>query len=122
MTPVRSRRRVHPLAAPAGRAPRRYPRAVQAVVRVPDTAPVAGLDHLDARHPDLPQVDSVVIGGRNGISSLRTLIEQLATRDRPSGYHESTYFESLDDPDLLIDIGDRTPGRPFPAMVILRLP
>ena len=37
---------------------------------------------------------------------LRSLIEQLATRDRPSGYHGSTYFESLDDPDLLIDIAD----------------
>ena len=37
---------------------------------------------------------------------LRALIEQLATRDRPSGYHGSTYYESLDDPDLLIDIAD----------------
>jgi quinol monooxygenase YgiN len=37
---------------------------------------------------------------------LRSLIEQLATRDRPSGYHGSTYYESLDDPDLLIDIAD----------------
>ena len=37
---------------------------------------------------------------------LRSLIEQLATRDRPSDYHESTYYESLDDPDLLIDIAD----------------
>jgi quinol monooxygenase YgiN len=37
---------------------------------------------------------------------LRSLIEQLATRDRPSGYHGSTYYESLDDPDVLIDIAD----------------
>ncbi len=37
---------------------------------------------------------------------MRSLIEQLATRDRPSGYHGSTYYESLDDPDLLIDIAD----------------
>lgn len=37
---------------------------------------------------------------------VRSLIEQLATRDRPSGYHGSTYYESLDDPDLLIDIAD----------------
>jgi len=37
---------------------------------------------------------------------LRSLIEELAGRDRPSGYHGSTYFESLDDPDLLIDIAD----------------
>ena len=37
---------------------------------------------------------------------LRTLIEQVATRDRPGGYHGSTYFESLDDPDVLIDIAD----------------
>ena len=37
---------------------------------------------------------------------LRALIEQLAARDRPSGYHGSTYYESLDDPDVLIDIAD----------------
>jgi quinol monooxygenase YgiN len=37
---------------------------------------------------------------------LRSLIEQLATGDRPSGYYGSTYYESLDDPDLLIDIAD----------------
>jgi quinol monooxygenase YgiN len=37
---------------------------------------------------------------------LRSLIEQLATRDRPSGYHGSTYYESFDDADLLIDIAD----------------
>lgn len=37
---------------------------------------------------------------------LRSLIEQLATRDRPSGYHGSTYYESPDDPDLLVDIAD----------------
>ena len=29
---------------------------------------------------------------------LRSLIEQLATHDRPRGYHGSTYYESLDDP------------------------
>ena len=37
---------------------------------------------------------------------LRSLIEQLAARDRPSDYHGSTYYESLDDPDLLVDIAD----------------
>ena len=37
---------------------------------------------------------------------LRSLIEQIAARDRPVGYHGSTYYESLDDPDLLIDIAD----------------
>jgi quinol monooxygenase YgiN len=37
---------------------------------------------------------------------LRSRIEQLATRDRPSGYYGSTYYESPDDPDLLIDIAD----------------
>ncbi len=37
---------------------------------------------------------------------LRSLIEQLAKRDAPSGYHGSTYYESPDDPDLLIDIAD----------------
>ena len=37
---------------------------------------------------------------------LRALIEQLAGRDRPSGYHGSTYYESLDDPDLLVDIAE----------------
>ena len=37
---------------------------------------------------------------------MRSLIEQLATRDRPGGYHGSTYYESVDDPDLLIDIAD----------------
>ncbi len=35
---------------------------------------------------------------------LRSVIEQLAARDRPSTYHGSTYYESLDD--LLIDIAD----------------
>ena len=77
---------------------------------------------------------------------LRALIEELAARDRPSGYHGSTYYESLDDPDLLIDIADwespeaRTThlaaataagtygpvfellGGPFRATVIRRLP
>jgi quinol monooxygenase YgiN len=37
---------------------------------------------------------------------LRSRIEDLAARDRPIGYHGSTYYESLDDPDLLIDIAD----------------
>jgi len=37
---------------------------------------------------------------------LRSLIEELARRDRPSAYQGSTYYESLDDPDLLIDIAD----------------
>jgi quinol monooxygenase YgiN len=38
--------------------------------------------------------------------TLRAVIERLAATDRPDGYHGSTYFESLDDPDLLIDIAD----------------
>lgn len=82
--------------------------------------------------------------GRRG--ELRSLIEQLATGDRPIGYHGSTYYESLDDPDLLIDIADwdsaeaRTThlqkamaagtygpvlnllARPFRATVVRRLP
>ena len=37
---------------------------------------------------------------------LRSLIEELAARDRPSEYLGSTYYESVDDPDLLIDIAD----------------
>ena len=37
---------------------------------------------------------------------LRSLIERIATRERPSGYHGSTYYESLDDADVLIDIAD----------------
>jgi quinol monooxygenase YgiN len=37
---------------------------------------------------------------------LRSLIEHIARGDPPSGYHGSTYYESLDDPDLLIDIAD----------------
>jgi quinol monooxygenase YgiN len=37
---------------------------------------------------------------------LRSLIEQIATRERPSGYHGSTCYVSLDDPDLVIDIAD----------------
>ena len=37
---------------------------------------------------------------------LRSLIEQLAARERPRGYLGSTYYESLDDPDALIDIAD----------------
>jgi quinol monooxygenase YgiN len=37
---------------------------------------------------------------------LRSRIEGLATRERPSGYHGSTYYESLDDADLLVDIAD----------------
>ena len=37
---------------------------------------------------------------------LRALIAEVATRDRPDGYHGSTYYESLDDPDVLIDIAD----------------
>lgn len=37
---------------------------------------------------------------------LWSLIEQLAIRDGPSGYYGSTDYESLDDPDLLIDIAD----------------
>lgn len=37
---------------------------------------------------------------------LRSVIEALAARDRPAEYHGSTYYESVDDPDLLIDIAD----------------
>jgi quinol monooxygenase YgiN len=37
---------------------------------------------------------------------LRSVIEQMAVADPPSGYHGSTYYESLDDPDVLIDIAD----------------
>ena len=37
---------------------------------------------------------------------LRAAIEGLALRERPSGYHGSTYYEALDDPDLLIDLSD----------------
>jgi quinol monooxygenase YgiN len=37
---------------------------------------------------------------------LRSVIERLAAADPPGGYHGSNYYESLDDPDLLIDIAD----------------
>jgi quinol monooxygenase YgiN len=37
---------------------------------------------------------------------LRSVIERLASSDPPRGYRGSTYYESLDDPDLLIDIAD----------------
>lgn len=37
---------------------------------------------------------------------LRSLIELIAARDRPGGYRGSTYYESLDDPDVLVDIAD----------------
>jgi quinol monooxygenase YgiN len=37
---------------------------------------------------------------------LRSVIEQMAAADPPSGYHGSAYYESLDDPDLLIDIAE----------------
>lgn len=37
---------------------------------------------------------------------LRSRIEQLAARDRPRGYRGSTYYEDVDEPDLLIDIAD----------------
>lgn len=37
---------------------------------------------------------------------LRSLIEQLAAREQPTGYLGSTYYEALDDPDLLIDLAD----------------
>ena len=37
---------------------------------------------------------------------LRSRIEEIAARDRPAGYHGSTYYESPDDPDVLIDIAD----------------
>jgi quinol monooxygenase YgiN len=37
---------------------------------------------------------------------LRSRIEQIATGNPPSGYDGSTYYESLDDPDQLIDIAD----------------
>jgi quinol monooxygenase YgiN len=37
---------------------------------------------------------------------LRSLVEKLATTHRPSGYLGSTYYETLDNPDVLIDIAD----------------
>jgi quinol monooxygenase YgiN len=37
---------------------------------------------------------------------LRALIKEVASRDRPPQYHGSTYYESLDDPDMLIDLAD----------------
>jgi len=37
---------------------------------------------------------------------LRSVIERMAAVDRPAAYHGSTYYEALDDPDLLIDIAD----------------
>ena len=37
---------------------------------------------------------------------LRARIEALAAQERPAGYHGSAFHESLDDPDLLIDIAD----------------
>jgi quinol monooxygenase YgiN len=37
---------------------------------------------------------------------LRSLIQELATRERPEGFQGSTYYESLDDPDVLIDIAE----------------
>jgi quinol monooxygenase YgiN len=37
---------------------------------------------------------------------LRSVIERIAATDPPPGYHGSTYYESLDDPDLLVDIAD----------------
>ena len=37
---------------------------------------------------------------------LRSRIEEIAARDRPDGYLGSTYYESPDDPDLLVDIAD----------------
>jgi quinol monooxygenase YgiN len=38
--------------------------------------------------------------------ALRSVIERLAASDPPVGYHGSTYYESVDDPDVLIDIAD----------------
>jgi quinol monooxygenase YgiN len=37
---------------------------------------------------------------------LRGLIQALATETQPAGYFGSTYYESLDNPDLLFDIAD----------------
>ena len=37
---------------------------------------------------------------------LRATIERIAALDPPPGYHGSTYYESPDDPDLLVDIAD----------------
>lgn len=37
---------------------------------------------------------------------LRSSIERIAAIDPPPGYHGSTYYESPDDPDLLVDIAD----------------
>ena len=35
---------------------------------------------------------------------LRSIIERIAALDPPAGYHGSTYYESPDDPDLLVDV------------------
>ena len=37
---------------------------------------------------------------------LRRLVEDLAATHRPDGYLGSTYYESLDNPDVLVDIAD----------------
>jgi quinol monooxygenase YgiN len=37
---------------------------------------------------------------------LRSLVEKLGADHRPKGYLGSTYYESLDNPDLLVDIAD----------------
>jgi len=59
---------------------------------------------------------------------LRSLIEQLATRDRPSGYRGSTHYESLDDPTCSstsptgsrLKHGRRISRRPSPPMPMVR--
>ena len=57
---------------------------------------------LAAQVPDV-HVDDVALGIEVHVPHF---FEQVASRDRPTGYHGSTYYESLDDPDLLIDIAD----------------
>ena len=47
-------------------------------------------------------------GQRDG---LRSLFEQLATRDRASAYHEGTYYESLDGDEAMIGAA-QPPGPP----------
>lgn len=49
-------------------------------------------------------VELKAVPGRR--DELRTRIEGLAAAERPAGYQGSTYYASLDDPDLLIDVAD----------------
>ena len=49
----------------------------------------------------------VELPARAGLrDQLRSTIDRIAALDPPPGYHGSTYYESPDDPDLLIDLAD----------------